>query len=64
MITPDKYLYSTKDERAVIILPQTRVMQPGNKKVWIGLIAGEQSYRHWNEDGSLFGEKDKKADLV
>jgi hypothetical protein len=64
MIEPDKYEYKTTDGRAVILLPQTRKMQPGNIKVWIGLIAGERSYRHWTEDGTLFGERDKKADLA
>lgn len=62
MIAPDKYLYSTMDERAVIILPQTRVIQ--GKKVYIGLIAGDSAYKHWTEDGKLFGEKDSKADLA
>ncbi len=64
MIEPDKYEYKTTDGRSVIILPQTRKMQPSGVKVWVGLIAGEKSYRHWTEDGKLWGEINKKADLV
>lgn len=61
MIEVGNYEYKTADGRSVIILPQTRVIN--NTKVYIGLIAGDSSYKHWTEDGILFGEKDKKADL-
>lgn len=61
MITPDKFDYQTKDGRLVVLLPQTKDVN--GKRVWVGLIAGEKSFRHWTEDGKLFGENDKKADL-
>lgn len=62
MITPDTYEYKTTDNRSVILLPQTRKVK--GIKVYIGIIAGEKSYRHWTEDGKLFGQNDKNADLV
>lgn len=62
MIEAGTYEYKTTDGRAVIILPQTRVIS--GTKVFIGLIAGDSAYKHWTEDGKLFGEKDKKADLA
>lgn len=61
MIEANKYEYETTDGRHVTILPQVRVID--KKKVYIGLIAGEKSYRHWNEQGQLFGENEKAANL-
>ncbi len=61
MIEAGTHEYKTVDGRTVIMLPQTRMIK--GKKVHVGIIAGEKSYRHWTTDGQLFGEKDQGANL-
>lgn len=58
---PNNYHYKTSDGRAVMLLPKTRTF--GEKKVYIGVVEGDQGYHHWTQDGVVFGENDKKLNL-
>jgi len=58
---PTNYHYQTADGRAVMMLPKHKLV--GDRKVFIGIVEGDQGYHHWTQDGVVFGENDKKLNL-
>jgi len=53
--------YETVSGKAVVFQPKVRMLR--DTRVYIGLVAGLQGYRHWTEDGKVFGDKDASLNL-
>ena len=53
--------YKTQDGKAVSLISHKMLH---GKKVYVGTVEGVKGYRHWDEDGYVFGDKDKSLNLV
>lgn len=52
--------YTTQDGRKVSLIGSKVV---AGVRIFVGTVEGERSYKHWHENGSVFGDKDKTLNL-
>lgn len=50
----------TQDGRKVTIVGSKVV---GNVRIYVGEVENTKGYRHWHENGTVFGDKDKNLNL-
>ena len=53
--------YKTVSGKDVVLNAKSRLLH--GKRIYVGLVAGLSGYRHWTEDGKVFGDKDQQLSL-
>ena len=52
--------YQTQDGRKVSLIGSKLL---AGKRIFVGRVEGEQSYKHWDEDGTVFGDINKQLSI-